>query len=606
MASSSRLAGALEKLKFRGSKDGLRFLIAYLRPYRGRFVVAIVALLISSLTGLAFPALTGQLIDTVTRPGGGRFGSLNTLAALLIGVLVLQAAFSYVRTYFLMEVTERSMADIRRALYEKMLMLPVSFFHRNRVGDLSSRVSVDIGTIQVTLATTLSELIRQTVVLAGGIALVAYTSPQLTSLILIAVPILVIIAVIFGRVIRSTSKQMQDLYAKLGTVVEETFQGITVVKAFTAERRESDRYRGELDSLVGVALKSARQRGAFVAFIIFVLFGGIVGVIWYGGHLVQQGSMTMGSLTSFVLYALFVGGAMGSFAELYGSLQRGLGASERIREIMTEIPEPLDYTTPAPEIAGHITLENVSFAYPSRSDISVLNDLSVDIPAGTSLAIVGPSGAGKSTLAGLIMRFYDPISGRMLVDGSDAREYSLAGYRSRIALVPQDIVLFGGSIAENIAYGKPGATEEEIREAARLANAVEFIESFPTGFRTIVGDRGVQLSGGQRQRVALARAIIKNPSILILDEATSSLDSESERLVQDALERVMKGRTTFIIAHRLSTIRNADRIVVLRHGRLIEQGTYDELIGLGGLFSRLAAVQSRTGEDVIDEGVMLD
>lgn len=320
----------------------------------------------------------------------------------------------------------------------------------------------------------------------------------------------------------------------------------------------------------------------------------------------QRGSLTIGSLMSFVLYAIFVGGAMGSFADLYSSLQRALGASERIREIMADTAEDLAPTEIRPAIAGHVELRDLRFAYPSRTDVTVINDISLDVPAGTSLAIVGPSGAGKSTLAALIMRFYDPTSGTMLVDGREASSFSLSGFRSCIALVPQDIVLFGGTIAENIAYGKPGASLDEVRQAARLANAIEFIESFPQGFDTVVGERGVQLSGGQRQRVAIARAIIKDPSILILDEATSSLDSESERLVQEALDRVMNGRTTFIIAHRLSTIRNADRIAVLRQGSMIEYGTYDELIAQGGLFARLAAVQSRTGEDVIDEGVMLE
>ncbi len=606
MPLSTRLARLRELLKPRGSMDGLRFLFSYLKPYRGRFAIALIALLLSSLSGLAFPGLTGGLVDAVSKPGGGRFGSLNTLTLLLIGVLVAQSVFSYIRTYYLMDVTERSVARLRRDLYEKILTLPMGFFHRNRVGDLSSRLSADLGTIQVTLTNTLSELIRQSVIMIGGIALVAYTSPQLTSVILIAIPILVLLAVIFGRAIRSSSKKVQDLYARLNTVVEETFQGITVVKAFTAEAREGERYGSELTTLVGIALKVARARGAFVAFIVFVLFGGIVGVIWYGGRMVQNGTLTIGDLTSFVLYALFVGGAMGSFADLYSGLQRALGASERIREIMAETSEELDPSVPAPKVEGHLRLAGIGFAYPSRSDVAVLSDVSLDIPAGSSLAIVGPSGAGKSTLAGLIMRFHEPSSGRMTIDGIDTSEIPLSAYRSLIALVPQDIVLFGGTIAENIGYGRPGATDQEIRDAARLANALDFIESFPEGFATVVGERGVQLSGGQRQRVALARAIIKDPTILLLDEATSSLDSESERLVQEALERVMRGRTTIIIAHRLSTIRNADRIAVVRNGVIAELGGYDELIAAGGLFARLASAQSRAGEDIIDERMMAE
>jgi ABC-type multidrug transport system fused ATPase/permease subunit len=503
-----------------------------------------------------------------------------------------------------MEVSERSLADLRYDLYTKILRLPMSFFHGTRVGELSSRISTDVGMIQMTMTTTLSELIRQSVILIGGIGLIAYTSMRLTAVILVSVPLLVGLALVFGRMIRQASKRVQDLYAQLNTIAEETFQGISVVKAFTAEQRESARYRRDLRELISISLKVARARGAFVAFIIFVLFGGIVGVIWYGGQLVQTGALSIGDLTSFVLYAVFVGGAMGSFADLYGAFQRALGASERVRDILEDADEALAHIETALNLKGQVEMQNVGFAYASRPDVEVLRGISIDIPGGSSLALVGPSGAGKSTLAGLLMRFYEPTSGAINVDGVPASSYGLAEYRSAIAIVPQDVTLFGGTIAENIGYGKPEATPEEIREAARLANALEFIESFPEGFETIVGERGVQLSGGQRQRVAIARAIIKNPSILILDEATSSLDSESERQVQEALDHVMKDRTTVIIAHRLSTIRNADRIAVIHGGTVAEFGTYDELIAMGGIFSRLVAVQDRVGEDIIDPGLL--
>ncbi len=589
----------------RSSLQGLRFLLGYMKPYRWKFIIALFSLLLSSLAGLAFPGLTGLLIDAVTKPEQTEF-SLNTLTLILLGVLVLQSGFSFVRSYFIMEVAERSLADLRQNLYTRILLLPMDFFHRNRVGDMTSRMTTDVTTLHTTMTTTLSEIIRQSVIMIGGIALVIYTSSQLTVIILGAIPIVVVVAVVFGRMIRKASKTVQDMYAGLNTIAEETFQGISVVKAFTAERRESKRYRGELLDLIGVALRVARARGFFIAFIIFVLFGGIVGVIWYGGNLVQAGELSIGELTSFILYALFVGGAMGSFADLYGGLQRSLGASERIQEMLEDDTEPIpDAPAPSLQLEGALELRNVHFAYPSRSDVPVLKDISLEVPSGTSLALVGPSGSGKSTIANLLMRFYTADEGQILVDGTDITDYDLAGYRNSLAIVPQDIVLFGGTIAENIAYGKPGASEEEITEAARLANALDFIQSFPSGLQTVVGERGVQLSGGQRQRVAIARAILKNPSILILDEATSSLDSESESLVQEALERVMKGRTTIIIAHRLSTIRDADKIGVLYHGELAETGTYEELTASRGVFARLVALQSRVGDDVIDEDVLL-
>jgi ABC-type multidrug transport system fused ATPase/permease subunit len=599
-----------ESPKAKLSKESLaatRFLLGYLKPYRGKFAIAIVALVISSLAGLAFPGLTGALIDAATKENGNStFGDINTVTAILFGVLIAQSGFSFVRTYFLMEVSERSLADLRRDLYDHVLRLPMRFFHQHRVGELSSRISADISSIQLTITTTLSELIRQSVILVGGIALIAYTSIKLTAVILVAVPILVVITVLFGRAIRKAGRRMQDLYAELNTVVEETFQGISIVKSFTAEMRESGRYMRKLQEVIGLSLGVARARGAFVAFILFILFGGIVGVIWYGGRMVQEGTLSIGDLTSFVLYAVFVGGAMGSFADLYGSVQRAVGASERVRELFDSTAEMLTEPLPTKELKGHVVLRDVAFAYATRPDVEVLKGISLDVPAGASLAIVGPSGAGKSTLAGLLMRFYEPTAGEVIVDGRNALEYNLSDYRASIAIVPQDVSLFGGTIAENISYGAPGATPEAIREAARQANALEFIESFPEGFETVVGERGVQLSGGQRQRVAIARAIMKDPTILILDEATSSLDSESERLVQSAVEGLMKGRTTFIIAHRLSTIRNADRIAVIRSGLVAESGTYAELMAMEGVFARLVSMQQRFGSDVLDEASMID
>ena len=581
-----------------------RFLLRYLEPYRAKFILSLIALLLSSLAGLAFPGLTGLLIDAATKPSADGTDRLGQLTLILMATLVAQSFFSYIKTYYMSEVAERSVADIRRDLFAKILTLPMSFYHQNRVGELTSRINNDVGMIQHSMTVTVSELIRQMVILVGGIGLVAYTSLRLTSIVMVSLPVIVVLALFFGRAIRRAGKEVQDLYAEFSTIVEETFQGITVVKAFTSEQREAERLGLKLDQIISRSLFAARARGAFIAFVLFLLFGGIVGVIWFGGRMVQTGELTLGELTSFVLYAVFVGGAMGSFADLYATFQRALGASERVRDLFDTPSENLDGQVAERAIRGNVDFEAISFAYPSRPDTPVLADVSFCVPAGSSLAIVGPSGAGKSTISGLLMRFYEPTSGEIRVDGVAATAYDLREYRSGVGIVPQDIVLFGGTIAENIAYGAPDASPERIREAAGLANALEFIENFPDGLATIVGERGVQLSGGQRQRVAIARAIMKNPSILILDEATSSLDAESERLVQIALEKVMQHRTTFIIAHRLSTIRNADRVAVIRGGSIVEIGTYDELIAQAGTFARLVAMQNRAGEDLLDEEFM--
>ncbi len=579
------------------SLSGLRFLLGYLKPYKGEFAVSMIALLFSSFAGLAFPGMSGKLVDAAQHPSDDLLNNLDALAAIFLGVLIVQAIFSYIRTYYLQEVSERGLADLRKDLYTHILALPIDFFHRNRVGDLTSRLGTDVTAIQATVTTTLSEMIRQFILLVGGIILVILISPKLTLVIIGALPVVVVLAVFFGRAIRKSSKQVQEHYAELNTIAEETFQAISVVKAFTAEVREAKRFDRKLTTIIDVSLRVARARGAFIAFVVFLLFGGIIAVIWYGGTLVQSGTISTGELLSFVLYAAFVSGAMGSFADLYGNLQRALGYAERIRDILGEKMEPVaDLGSSAVKSAGHIEFRNVSFAYPTRPDSSVIEGISLDIPGGTSLAIVGPSGAGKSTLANLLTRFYDPTEGEILIDGKRITEIPLAEYRSMVAVVPQEVILFGGTIMENILYGRFDATEEEAREAARKANALEFIERFPQGFETIVGERGVQLSGGQRQRIAIARAILKDPAILILDEATSALDTESESLVQDALERVMRGRTTFVIAHRLSTIRNTDNIAVLRNGQIVEKGSYEGLIGRDGTFARMVALQRNSDE----------
>jgi ATP-binding cassette subfamily B protein len=434
--------------------------------------------------------------------------------------------------------------------------------------------------------------------LLGGIILITATSVRLTLIMLSAIPPVIVLAVIFGRKMRGNSRDAQDKLAETGIIVEETLQGIFNVKAFVNEAFEIARYGRSMDTYIKVALRGAKLRGAFIAFIVFALFGCIVVVLWSGSSMLQSGRITIGEMTRFVLYTAFVAGAMGQFADLYSQVQKAVGATHRVRELLQEQPEfalsPAAATIPAPRetFRGEVEFRDVHFHYASRPEVEVLKGISFEVKRGEKIALVGPSGSGKSTIISLLLRFYDPKPGEVLMDGRPAAAYPLAWLRNQMSIVPQEAMLFGGTIYENIAYGRPEATEAEIMDAARQAHAHEFIAPFPEGYQTLVGERGVKLSGGQRQRVAIARAILKNPAILILDEATSSLDSESERLVQLALDRLMENRTTFMIAHRLATVRRADRILVIKDGKLVESGTHAELNQQdGGLYRRLAELQ---------------
>ena len=458
--------------------------------------------------------------------------------------------------------------------------------------------------IEGALIDALPQMCRQSVFLLGGLTMIALTSGRLTAVMLGTLPLLIAAAVFFGRRLRRFARETQDQLAATNTIVEETLQAIASVKAFANEAFELGRYEHANARVLSAALSAARWRAVFVAFFILALFGGIVIVLWFGAGLLQSGGITAGQLTRFVLYTTFVAGAMGQAAELFSQIQKTVGATQRVRELLRETTELTHGTAAASadslpaRLRGEVAFETVSFRYPSRPDVAVLHDISLSVRAGERIALVGPSGAGKSTLTALLLRFYEPEGGRLLVDGCDARSYPLHWFRGQLAIVPQDVLLFGGTIAENIVYGRPGADDAAIREAARLANADDFISAFPEGYSTLVGDRGIQLSGGQRQRIAIARAILKNPAILILDEATSSLDSESERLVQIALERLMQGRTSFIIAHRLATIRTADRIAVLEAGRIVELGNHAELSSKpDGLYRRLSSLQFGQSDD---------
>ena len=584
----------VEKKKI--TRAGLRNafkLYRYLRPFRREYFLGLFFLLGSSLASLAFPKLLGELVNAGNKVAMSY--TINEIAIFLVVVLLVQSTFSYFRIVLFNNVTEKTLAFLRQDTYTHLIKLPLRFFDQRRVGELNSRISADIILLQETLTTTLAEFIRQIIIIIGGIVLLTITSPKLTIFMLAVLPGIMILARVFGKFIRKFSKQVQAKVAESNTIVEETLQGIQSVKSYTNEYFEIARYQKKTEEIAEIGIQSGRYRGAFSAFIVFGLFGALTAVIWKGSALLAEGELVAGDLFSFVIYSAFVGGTIGGLASVYTSIQKFIGATEDLFSIFNEPEEEIQKISdpdPGNSIHGEISFKDLTFAYPSRPKENVLRNIEVRIPANQMVALVGASGAGKSTIAALLLRLHDPVSGQLLFDGKDSREYSLSALRSQIALVPQDIFLFGGTIRENIAYGKTTATDEEIVEAAQKANAMEFINRFPEKLETLVGERGTQLSGGQRQRIAIARAVLKNPKILILDEATSSLDSESERLVQDALEKLMRGRTSVVIAHRLSTVRKADQILVLDQGQLVERGTHDELILLpNGIYRNLSDLQ---------------
>lgn len=574
-------------------------IFSYLRPYRGKFILGMLFLTLSSLTMLTFPALLGAMIDAAQ--GRQTYPWLPAdvlqIGAISMVILLFQSIVSFGRIRLFVEIAEKALANIRKDTYHKLITLPIEFFANRRVGELNSRLSSDLAQIQDTLTTTLAEVLRQTISLAFGVCLLVFVSPKLALMNLCILPIIVVTAMIFGRFIRNLSRQAQDQLADSNSIVQETLLGISNVKAFVNEYYETRRYAGKLDAVVSLAVKGATYRGMFASFIIFCIFGAVIAVIWYGASLVATHEITVGDLTTYILYSMFVAGSMGSFPELYANIQRSLGASERVLEILAEEQESIAISEHNKEIEhkihGALRFEQVGFSYPSRADSPILRNVSFAVQAGQKLALVGPSGTGKSTIAALILQFYKASTGRISYDGRDSSLFSLTDIRNQVAIVPQDVLLFAGTIRENIGYGRLEADAEDIINAAKRANAHDFIMAFPKGYDTLVGERGVKLSGGQRQRIAIARALLKDPAILILDEATSALDSESERLVQLALEELMRDRTSIIIAHRLSTIKNADQIVVIENGQVSEMGNHEALMQKGsGLYHHLYSLQS--------------
>ncbi|CAN5305666.1 ABC transporter ATP-binding protein [soil metagenome] len=569
----------------------LRSLFRFAKPYRKAFLLGLVGVIVATAAGLVFPRVMGQLVDNMQQ-GSNDTSALNRTALILVAVFLVQALFSFVRIYYLSLVGEGIVADLRSNTYKHLMTLPVMFFDSRKTGEITSRLTSDVAVVQSTVSTSFANSLAQGVTLIGGVTMLVITSPRLTLTVVLILPLAVIAARIFGRKLRRISTEFQDKLAEATADAEETISAVRVIKWFSAEETEVRRYTNAVQAAYRVALRRARLRGLLSPMVTFVAMGTLALILWQGGHLVISGSMRLGNLVAFLLYTVTVAGAIAALSGMYAELMEALGASRRIFELLEAESEVHELTNPVPldRVEGTVVFENVGFRYGDR-DVEVLIDVDLEVKPGEVVALVGPSGAGKTTLVQLIPRFFDITEGRVLIDGTDVRDVRLRELRSHMAAVPQETQLFSGSITENLRVGKPDATDEELVTAAQAANAHDFITAFPDGYETIVGERGIKLSGGQRQRVAIARAILKDPRILILDEATSSLDTESEAVVQEALDGLMKGRTTLVIAHRLSTVRNADRILALDGGRIVEEGTHDDLIERGGLYADLYSRQ---------------
>lgn len=585
-----------KKLKKDGLKRALK-LLSYIKPYRLAFGISLILLMLGSSVFLVFPWAAGELLAIADPDREAAYGlTFNGIGWLLLILLLSQASVSYIRTLLITYVSEKSMADIRKDLYSQLIRQPIHFFEQRRVGELASRATTDVQQLQDAISITLAEFIRQIIILLGGLTFIAIIAPKLTLIMLGTFPVVIVIAMVFGRYIRKLSKTRQDELAATNVILDETLSAIAVVKAFTSEWFERKRYGRSVDNVVQISLRFARVRGLFIAFIIAVLFGAIFFILWMGASMIDEtdpNGFHSDDFVQFITYTALLGGSLFSLGNFYEQLVRAVGASERILDILEQDTE-VEAQAPSGklQLQGNIRFDQLAFSYPSRPDIQVLKNISFELKAGEKVALVGSSGAGKSTIVQLLLRYYQQQEGNILIDGQDINHYNLSQLRQNMAIVPQEVMMFGGTIRENIAYGKLDASEEELIEAAKKANAWEFIQQFPEGLDTIVGERGITLSGGQRQRIAIARAILKDPKILLLDEATSALDAESERLVQDALNTLMQGRSSIIIAHRLATIREVDRIYVLENGEIIEEGNHQELSQKeDGVYQQLAKLQ---------------
>ena len=591
----------IPKAKFSSANFKKSFrLFKYLGKSKWIFALGMVFVAGTAAVGLYFPVAAGKMFGYLGQTGMATVTFKNMVSGTgieLFILLVVQGMVSFGRVFTFSIVTENILKGLRTDTFNKLVQMPMSFFSKNQVADLSSRLSTDINVISEAFTVNIAEVIRQTIVGVGGLCLLVYfTSWDVAKWFIIIIPPITLVAILYGRKIRKYSKALQDKISESSVIVSESLTGITSVKAFTNENLEIGKYDKVTSDIRSFGIKYGVMRGSFFAFIIMCIFGSIFFILYKMLLLINTGELSTENFGKFMMLSLFVAGSLGGLPEQLASIQRALGATDRVFDIIDDTHEEINLAHKnnlnLSRVKGDIEFKNIQFTYPTRADFQVLKNISFSAKAGETVALVGSSGSGKSTLASLVLRFYEPNSGEYLIDGKKSSDYELTELRDQMAIVPQDVLLFGGTIRENILYGKPNATPEEVIEAAKQANAYDFIMSFPDKFETLVGDRGIQLSGGQRQRVAIARAVLKNPSILILDEATSSLDSESERLVQDALDKLMVGRTSIVIAHRLSTIRNADKIVVLQKGEVIESGTHKELIMNDlGLYYKLSKIQ---------------
>lgn len=584
---------AAERARKPVSPRALASLLPLVRPYVARLTVAALCLLVAAAVALAFPQVVRRLLDAAFQQHDRPL--LDRIAIVLVLAFALQGVMNFVQVYLLSSTAERVIAKLRQDVFGHLVRLSPGFFTERRTGELTSRLSADLAVLQSLMGTWVSELSRQSLFLVGGVVLLTLTHPRLTTTTLAVVPLVVGAAFFFGRRLRRASTGVQDRIATATAMADETFSQIRTVQSFVREAEETRRYETLLADVVRAAIARASQRAVLFGLVGFIAFAGVVAVLWQGGRLVLEGALTPGALVSFLLYAITVAAAVGSLASLFGSYQEAIGAAQRVFELLAMTPtvaepeRPLALSRP---VRGEVALESVRFRYAPELP-EVLQDVSFRLAPGEVVALVGPSGAGKTTVASLVSRFWDVTGGRITLDGSDVRTLSFGTLRGSVGLVPQEPALFSGTVRENIAYARPEASDVDVLAAARAAHATEFIDRLPKGLDTLVGERGVKLSGGQRQRIALARVFLKDPAVVVLDEATSSLDNESERLVEEAMEELLRGRTTLIIAHRLRTVRRADRVLVLEHGRIVEEGTHDELVDAEGIYGRLYGAELR-------------